>query len=184
MRDIEMSPARSACVGSGEEGQWVRGRVGREGAGKGCARDEGEQLGQLGCRQVTQEPRYIFDAFLPGFVSGDTFMLLDGFQETYTDFDDLSAQYAAFYFRLGSEMVKQRRSQASLFALFEMWGALGAFLYFTFGLAAQRWNSWHFQRQTRGLDIRKLDKGQFTKFGRLIDKSFQMPREYQGMSAD
>ena len=38
--------------------------------------------------------------------------------------------------------------------------------------------------QVRGLDIRKLDKGQFTSFGRLIDKSFQMPREYQVMAAD
>ena len=38
--------------------------------------------------------------------------------------------------------------------------------------------------QVRGLDIRKLDKGQFTQFGRLIDKSFQMPREYQQMTAD
>ena len=38
--------------------------------------------------------------------------------------------------------------------------------------------------QVRGLDIRKLDKGQFTQFGRLIDKSFQMPREYQCMAAD
>ena len=39
-------------------------------------------------------------------------------------------------------------------------------------------------RQVRGLDIRKLDKGQFTRFGRLIDKSFQMPREFQCMTAD
>ena len=39
-------------------------------------------------------------------------------------------------------------------------------------------------RQVRGLDLRKLDRAQFTQFGRLIDKSFQMPREYQGMSAD
>ena len=38
--------------------------------------------------------------------------------------------------------------------------------------------------QVRGLDLRKLDRAQFTQFGRLIDKSFQMPREYQGMSAD
>jgi hypothetical protein len=38
--------------------------------------------------------------------------------------------------------------------------------------------------QVRGLDLRKLDRAQFTIFGRLIDKSFQMPREYQGMSAD
>ena len=37
--------------------------------------------------------------------------------------------------------------------------------------------------EVRGLDIRKLDRDQFTPFGRLIDKSFQMPREYQDMSA-
>ena len=28
-------------------------------------------------RKVTQEPRYIFDAYLPGFNAGSTFMLLD-----------------------------------------------------------------------------------------------------------
>ena len=53
-----------------------------------------------------------------------------------------------------------------------------------FGLTARQYNSYHFGRQVRGLDIRKLDKGQFTPFGRLIDKSFQMPREYQCMAAD
>ena len=49
-------------------------------------------------RKVTQEPRYIFDAYLPGFNAGSTFMLLENYEETYTDFDELAAQYAAFYF--------------------------------------------------------------------------------------
>jgi len=134
--------------------------------------------------QVTQTARYIFDAYLPSFVSGQSFMLLDSSQETYTDFDELAAQYAAFYFRLGTEYIKQRRAYTSLFALLESWGAIGAFLYFTFGLTARSWNSWGFNAQVRGLDIRKLDRQQFTRFGRLIDKSFQMPREYQGMSVE
>ena len=93
-------------------------------------------------------------------------------------------RYAAFYFRLGPEMIQQRRGYQSLFALFESWGASGAFLYVVFGLTSRYWNSWRFNRQVAGLDIRKLDRGQFTQHGRLIDKSFQMPREFQCMSAD
>ena len=34
----------------------------------------------------------------------------------------LRSQYAAFYFRLSSEFIRQRRSYTSLFALFEQWG--------------------------------------------------------------
>ena len=135
-------------------------------------------------REVTQEPRYIFDAYMPGFVGGSTYMLLDDYQETYTDFEEEAAQYAAFYFRLAPELIRQRRSYTSLFALFESWGAIASFLYLVFGLTARAFNAFHFNRQVRGLDIRKLDKGQFTPFGRLIDKSFQMPREFQGMAAD
>jgi hypothetical protein len=96
-------------------------------------------------RKVTQEPRYIFDAYLPGFQAGSNFML---------------------------------------FGLFESWGASGAFLYVVFGLTSRYWNSWHFNQQVAGIDIRKLDRHQFTQHGRLIDKSFQMPREFQCMSAD
>jgi len=135
-------------------------------------------------RQVTQEPQYIFDAYMPGFQAGDSFTLLRDYQETYTDFEEEAAQYAAFYFRLSTDMVRQRRSYTSLFGLFESWGAVTAFLYLVFGLTARRWNAFNFNRQVRGLDIRKLDKGQFTRFGRLIDKSFQMPREFQCMTAD
>jgi len=135
-------------------------------------------------RQVTKEAQYIFDAYMPGFQAGDSYTLLYEYQETYTDFEEEAAQYAAFYFRLASEMVRQRRSYTSLFGLFESWGAIAAFLYMVFGLTARQYNALAFGRQVRGLDLRKLDKGQFTPFGRLIDKSFQMPREFQCMAAD
>ena len=108
----------------------------------------------------------------------------DDDQETYTSFDELTAQYAAFYFRLGSIMHKQRRSYSSLYSLFEKWGAIGAFLYFTLGFLSKLYNQLRFDKQVKGLDLRKLDKEQFTRFGRLIDKSFQMPREFQAMRAD
>ena len=39
-------------------------------------------------RQVIRDARFIFDAYLPGFQSGLSFMLLDDYQETYTDFDE------------------------------------------------------------------------------------------------
>ena len=41
-------------------------------------------------------------------------------QETYTDFEEEAAQYAAFYFRLAPELIRQRRSYTSLFALLEV----------------------------------------------------------------
>ena len=65
-----------------------------------------------------------------------------------------------------------------------MWGGIGAFLYLVLGLTARLWNRANFGRQIRGLDLRKLDAGQFNRFGRLLEKSFQMPREYQAMTAD
>jgi hypothetical protein len=135
-------------------------------------------------RQVIKEAQYIFDAYMPGFQAGSSFTLLHDFQETYTDFEEEAAQYGAFYFRLASELIRQRRSYTSLFALFESWGAIAAFLYLVLGMTARRYNTYQFNRQVRGLDIRKLDKGQFTPFGRLIDKSFQMPRELQCMTAE
>lgn len=135
-------------------------------------------------RQVTREAQFIFDAYMPDFQAGNSFILLHEHQETYTDFEEEAAQYAAIYFRLASEMVRQRRSYISLFGLFESWGAIAAFLYMVFGLTARQFNAYNFNRQVHGLDIRKLDKGQFTPFGRLIDKSFQMPREFQCMAAD
>ena len=60
-------------------------------------------------RQVIRDARFIFDAYLPGFQSGLSFMLLDDYQETYTDFDEDAAQYSAFYVRLSREMVVQVR---------------------------------------------------------------------------
>ena len=135
-------------------------------------------------RQVTREAQYIFDAYMPGFQAGSSFTLLHSTQETYTNFEEEAAQYAAFYFRLAPELIRQRRSYTSLFGLFESWGAIAAFLYLVLGMTAHQYNTFHFARQVRGLDLRKLDKAQFTQFGRLIDKSFQMPREFQGMTAD
>ena len=44
---------------------------------------------------MTQEARYIFDAYAPGFNSGDSYVLLNEYQETYTDFDEAAAQVRA-----------------------------------------------------------------------------------------
>ena len=93
--------------------------------------------------------QYIFDAYMPGFQAGSSFILLHDFEETYTDFEDEAAQYAAFYFRMANEMVRQRRSFTSLFGLFESWGAIAAFLYLCFGLTAKAYNAYHFNRQVR-----------------------------------
>ena len=57
-------------------------------------------------RQVIKEAQYIFDAYMPGFQAGSSFILLHDFEETYTDFEEEAAQYAAFYFRMANEMVR------------------------------------------------------------------------------
>ena len=98
-------------------------------------------------RQVVREAQYIFDAYMPGFQAGDSFILLEEHQETYTDFEEEAAQYAAFYFRLAPEMVRQRRSYTSLFGLFESWGAITAFLYMVFGLTSRQFNAYYFNKQ-------------------------------------
>ena len=46
-------------------------------------------------RQVTREPQYIFDAYMPGFKAGDSFTLLHDYQETYTNFEEEAAQASA-----------------------------------------------------------------------------------------
>lgn len=128
---------------------------------------------------VVTRPRLIFEN-----IPTVNLVLFDSKEEAYTNFDPEKAQYAAVYYRLGGDEIKQRRESGALFDLFESWGAMGAFLYIFFGLTATWWNSYYFNKQVKGLDLRKMDKEQFTEFGKLIDKSFQMPREYQDMQAD
>ena len=43
-------------------------------------------------RKVTQEAKYIFDAYMPGFQAGDSYTLLHSTSETYTDFEEEAAQ--------------------------------------------------------------------------------------------
>ena len=68
---------------------------------------------------------------MPGFQAGSSFILLNEHQETYTDFEQDAAQYAAFYFRLASEMIRQLRSYTSLFGLFESCARDRALTYLT-----------------------------------------------------
>ena len=57
------------------------------------------------------------------------------------------------------------------------------FFYALFYLFATRWNSSHFNQQVKGLDLRDLTTSQFNHFGRLMDTSFQVPRELQDMAS-
>lgn len=41
----------------------------------------------------------------------------------------------------------------------------------------------HFNAQVKGLDLRDLTNTQFNHFGRLMDSSFQVPRELQDMAS-
>jgi len=51
-----------------------------------------------------------------------------------------------------------------------------------FSVIASRWNHWSFLQQVKGLDLRDLTRDQFDQFGRLVDTSFQVPRELCQMS--
>ena len=51
------------------------------------------------------------------------------------------------------------------------------FFYMVFSLIASRWNLWRFMHQVKGLDLRDLTRDQFDSLGRLVDTSFQVPRE-------
>ena len=51
-----------------------------------------------------------------------------------------------------------------------------------FAVLSSRWNHSRFNAQVRGLDLRDLASEQFDAFGRLVDKSFQVPREMQDMA--
>jgi hypothetical protein len=90
-------------------------------------------------------------------------------------------QYAAFFLMLSDEKIDQQRSFISAFELVESWGASICFFYIIMSLLAHRWNYVHFVQQIKGLDLRDLARDQFDQFGRLVDKSFQMPRELQDM---
>ena len=90
-------------------------------------------------------------------------------------------QYAAFFLMLSEERIDQQRSFLSFFQLVESWGASICFFYFVFRTVAYRWNATHFLQQVKGLDLRDLTRDQFDQFGRLTDKSFQVPRELQDM---
>ena len=70
----------------------------------------------------------------------------------------------------------------SFFELVESWGASVWFFYFLLMSIAYRWNRNHFLQQIKGLDLRDLARDQFDQFGKLIDMSFQVPREMQDMA--
>lgn len=90
----------------------------------------------------------------------------------------------SFQFRLDPIYLKQIREPVSLYTLLEAFGGVTFFFLVIFGGAATYVNKSIFLQQTKGLDLRKLDASQFDKFGNLIDKSFQMPRELQDMTAE
>lgn len=143
-------------------------------------------------RQVTIQPRAYFDKFNPD--AFQQFVILDRIDTSYTDFraekigrwnkadPAYVPQYAAWYMLLGDEFIDQQRSWFSVFVLMERWGASCVFFYMVFSVIASRWNHWSFLQQVKGLDLRDLTRDQFDQFGRLVDTSFQVPRELCQMS--
>ena len=82
-----------------------------------------------------------------------------------------------------SALIDQQRSWFSVFLLMQRWGASAVFFYMVFSVIASRWNHWRFNHQVKGLDLRDLTRDQFDAFGRLVDTSFQVPRELGQMAA-
>ena len=144
-------------------------------------------------RFVNIQPRAFFDQFDEN--SKQHFVILDRVDTSYTDYRPIKVgmwnkadpsyvpQYAAFYLLLSDEFIAQERSWYTSFQLMESWGASTIFFYMVFSVIASRWNRWRFAQQVKGLDLRDLARDQFDPLGRLIDTSFQVPRELGEMSA-
>ena len=142
-------------------------------------------------RYVTVQPRAFFDSLAEDM--RQKFVLYDHMETSYTDFRPVKLgrwnvvdpkyqpQYASFFFMLSEEYIDQQRSYMSTFKLVEAWGATLCFFYGVFRTLAHRWNKVHFLREVKGLDLRDLSRDQFDHFGRLHDRSFQIPRELQDL---
>ena len=143
-------------------------------------------------RFVTIQPRAFFDS-LDAEQMRREFVVHERTEVSFTDFRPVKLgkwnkedptyvpQYGAFFLMLSEERLDQQRSFLSTFELVESWGASVCFFYFLLMTIAYRWNRNHFLQQIKGLDLRDLARDQFDQFGKLIDKSFQVPREMQDM---
>ena len=142
-------------------------------------------------RRVTVQPRAFFDSLDEASVR--EFVVYDRTEVSFTDFRPMRLgrwnkadphyvpQYGAFFLMLGEEMIDQQRDYISFFELVESWGGSICFFYYLFRTIAYRWNRNHFLQHVKGLDLRDISRDQFDQFGRLTDKSFQIPRELQDM---
>jgi len=145
-------------------------------------------------RYVTIQPRAFFDQLDVQNMQRQ-YVVLDRTEVSFTDFraerlgrwnqvdPTYVPQYAAFFLMLTDEKIDQQRKFISVFELVESMGASVCFFYIVFSLLAARWNHVHFMQQIKGLDLRDLTRDQFNQFGRLVDRSFQVPRELQDMFA-
>jgi len=143
-------------------------------------------------RFVTVQPRAFFDS-LDVENMYRQFVVLERTEVSFTDFRPVKLgkwnkedpsyvpQYAAFFLMLSEECISQQRSYLSFFELVESWGASICFFYILFRTIAHRWNAVHFLQQIKGLDLRDLTRDQFDQFGKLVDRSFQVPRELQDL---
>jgi len=145
-------------------------------------------------RFVTIQPRAFFDQ-LDTANMNRKYVILDRVEASFTDFRTerlgrwnqvdpaFVPQYAAFFLMLTDEKLDQQRKFPSVFELVESLGASFLFFYIIFSLLAARWNHVHFSQQIKGLDLRDLTREQFNQFVRLVDRSFQVPRELQDRHA-
>ncbi len=143
-------------------------------------------------RFVTIQPRAFFDQLDVQNMQRN-YVVLERQETSFTDFQAerlgrwnqvdpaFVPEYAGFFFMLTDEKLDQQRKFLSIFELVESLGASFCFFYIVFSLLAARWNLVHFVQQIKGLDLRDLTRDQFDQFGRLVDRSFQVPRELQDM---
>ena len=143
-------------------------------------------------RFVTIQPRAFFDEYDVVNMKRQ-YVVLDRQEASFTDFQaerlgrwnqvdpTYVPKYAGFFFMLSDEKIDQQRRYLTIFDLFEALGGTLCFFYFVLRLVALRWNHVHFTQQIKGLDLRDLNRDMFDQFGRLVDRSFQVPRELQDM---
>jgi len=145
-------------------------------------------------KRLETTDRYYFDdskidpVFLQIQKESDTFSDLEEVIQACNPFDNCDRDphlfRMSFFLRLYPLYERSIRSSPELYSMFTNFGGVTFFFLVAIGGTATFVNKKIFQQQTKGLDLRKLDNSQFDKFGNLIDKSFQMPRELQDMTAE
>ena len=138
-------------------------------------------------RSIQIDPRF---SFVP--MEEHRVTVFEEYRETFTSFSNSSGQYCAVYFQRGTSRIRQHRKRRSLYGLLESIGGFVFALLAVFGGMARQWNGYRFRAQLSRrilsgdpqVDVRTLERSQFSRFGQLQPLSFLLPRELQSLTAE